>query len=166
MVEPIVVGQTGDYHVFLNPHADATGSVTVRAYTVPADIVHDVAVDGTPDPCVFTIPGQNGKIRFAGSAGQEVSINLGSTVADTDYQILKPNGNELDVGLVRQLGRLHRSVLAAPSTAHTSSCSTRRASCWERHRDALRRSGRRDRAGAIGSTTVNTVWHRPARTLR
>ena len=25
MVEPIVVGQTGDYHVFLNPQTDTTG---------------------------------------------------------------------------------------------------------------------------------------------
>jgi hypothetical protein len=98
MVEPVVVGQTGDYHVFLNPDTYNTGSVTVRAYTVPPDMVHDVAVDGTPDSMVFAIPGQNGKLRFAGTAGQDVSIDLGSSVADTDYQILKPNGNVLDSG--------------------------------------------------------------------
>src|SRR6185503_15245110 len=63
MVEPIVVDQTGNYHVFLNPVNEATGSVPVHAYTVPPDIVHDVSVGGTPDTVPFTIPGQNAKIR-------------------------------------------------------------------------------------------------------
>src|SRR5204862_8136377 len=37
MVEPLVLGQDGDYHIFLNPDTFNTGSVTVRAYTVPPD---------------------------------------------------------------------------------------------------------------------------------
>ena len=104
MVEPIVVGQTGHYHVFLNPDHVNTGSVTVHAYTVPPDMVDDVAVDGTPDAVPFTIPGQNAKLRFDGSAGQEVSLNLASSVADTDFQILKPNGNVLYSGWVGTSG--------------------------------------------------------------
>ncbi len=157
MVEPLVVGQTGDYRVFLNPTADATGSVTVRAYTVPADIVHDVAVDGTPDSMVFTIPGQNGKFRFAGSAGQEVSINLGSSVADTDYQILKPNGSVLDTGSFGTSGEfidpftlpvdgLYKLVLDPQSFW----IGTVTATVYDVPADATA-------AGALGSTTVNTV---------
>jgi len=157
MVEPVVVGQTGDYHVFLNPTADNTGSVTVRAYTVPPDMVHDVAVDGTPDSMVFTIPGQNGKIRFTASAGQEVSINLGSSVADTDYQILKPNGNELDSGSFDTSGEfiepftlpvdgLYKLVLDPQSF----SLGTVTATVYDVPADATT-------AGAIGATTVNTV---------
>jgi len=98
MVEPIVVDQTGEYHVFVNPQTDATGSVAVHAYTVPPDMVDDVAVDGSPNPVSFTIPGQNAKLRFPGTAGQTVSVKLASSVADTDYQVLKPNGNVLDSG--------------------------------------------------------------------
>jgi hypothetical protein len=98
MVEPVVVDQTGDYHVFVNPVNDSTGSVTVRAYTVPPDMVSDVAADGSANPVSFTIPGQNAKLRFAGTAGQSVSVKLASSVADTDWQILKPNGTVLDSG--------------------------------------------------------------------
>ena len=43
-------------------------------------------------------PARTASSGSAGTAGQEVSINLGSSVADTDYQILKPNGNVLDSG--------------------------------------------------------------------
>ncbi len=157
MVEPLVVGQTGDYHVFLNPTADSTGSVTVRAYTVPADMVHDVAVDGTPDSMVFTIPGPNGKLRFAGSAGQEVSINLGSSVADTDYQILKPNGNVLDTGSFGTSGDFiepftvpvdgtYKLVLDPQSYW----LGTVTATFYDVPADATA-------AGALGATTVNTV---------
>ena len=157
MVEPIVVGQTGNYHVFLNPQTDATGSVTVRAYTVPPDMVHDVAVDGTPDSMVFSIPGQNGKIRFSGNAGQEVSINLGSSVADTDYQILKPNGNELDSGSFDASGDfIEPFTLPADGTyklvldPQSFSLGTITATLYNVPADATA-------AGAIGSTTVNTV---------
>ena len=157
MVEPVVVDQTGTYHIFLNPDTFNTGSVTVRAYTVPPDMVHDVSVDGTPDSMVFSIPGQNGKIRFSGNAGQEVSINLGSSVADTDYQILKPNGNELDSGSFDASGDfiepftlpvdgLYKLVLDPQSF----SVGTVTTTLYNVPADATV-------AGAIGSTTVNTV---------
>ncbi len=104
MVEPVVVGQAGEYHAFLNPATDTTGSVTVRAYTVPPDMVDDVAADGSSNPVSFTIPGQNAKLRFSGTAGQSVSVRLTSSVADTDYQLLKPNGNVLASGTVDTSG--------------------------------------------------------------
>ncbi len=157
MVEPIVVDQTGNYHVFLNPTTDNTGSVTVRAYTVPPDMVHDVAVDGTPDSMVFSIPGQNGKLRFSGSAGQEVSIDLASSVADTDYQLLKPNGNVLDSGsfdasggfiepLTLPVDGTYKLVLD-PQSFHLGAIT---GTIYDVPNDATA-------AGAIGSTTVNTV---------
>jgi hypothetical protein len=157
MVESVVVGQTGDYHVFLNPDTFNTGSVTVRAYTVPPDMVHDVAVDGTPDSMVFAIPGQNGKLRFAGTAGQDVSIDLGSSVADTDYQILKPNGNVLDSGSFDSSGEFIEpftlpvdgtyKLVLDPQSFFLGGVTT---TLYDVPADAAA-------AGAIGSTTVNTV---------
>jgi hypothetical protein len=157
MVEPLVLGQTGAYHIFLNPDTVNTGSVTVRAYTVPPDMVHDVAADGTPDSMAFTIPGQNGKLRFAGSAGQKVSINLGSSVADTDYQILKPNGNVLDTGSFDASGEFIEpftlsvdgtyKLVLDPQSFFLGTVTT---TVYDVPADATA-------AGAIGSTTVNTV---------
>jgi hypothetical protein len=157
MVEPVVVGQTGDYHIFLNPDTFNTGSVTVRAYTVPLDMVHDVAVDGTPDTMTFAIPGQNGKIRFSGSAGREVSINLASSVADTDYQLLKPNGNLLDSGSFDASGDFIDPItLPADGTyklvldPQSFFLGNVTATLYDVPADATA-------AGAIGVTTVNTV---------
>ena len=143
MVEPVVVDQTGDYHVFLNPQADAparspcaptrcrrTWSTTWPPTARPTRAVHD--------------PGPERKIRFSGSAGQEVSINLGSSVADTDFQILKPNGNELT--RARSTPRATSSSRSrSPSTGCTSSCSIRRASPSECHHHGLYGPGRRNR---------------------
>ena len=116
----------------------------MRAYTVPPDMVHDVAVDGNPDSMVFSIPGQNGKIRFSGNAGQEVSISLGSSVADTDYQILKPNGNELDSGSFDASGDFIEPFSSRPTGVQARA---RPAELLprNRHRDAVCRPGRRDR---------------------
>jgi hypothetical protein len=157
MVEPIVVTQTGDYHVFLNPDTFTTGSVTVRAYTVPPDMVHDVAVDGTPDSMVFAIPGQNGKIRFSGTTGQVVSINLGSSVAATGYQLLKPNGTVLVLGSFDASGGfIDPLTLPADGTyklvldPQSFSLGTVTTTLYNVPADATA-------AGALGSTTVNTV---------
>jgi len=157
MVEPIVVDQTGDYHVFVNPQTDATGSVAVHAYTVPPDIVDDVAVDGTPDTVPFTIPGQNAKIRFTGSAGQDVSFDIASSVADTDFQLLKPNGNELMSGSFDSSGDFLDPIsLPADGTyklvldPQSFFLGNVTATLYDVPADATV-------AGAIGSTTVSTV---------
>jgi hypothetical protein len=157
MVEPIVVGQTGDYRIFVNPATDNTGAVTVRAYTVPADVVADVAADGTPNSMVFSIPGQNGRFRFSGSAGQSVSVNLASSVTDTDFQILKPNGNVITSGSFDSSGEfIDPLTLPADGTykivldPQSFYLGTVTATIYDVPADATA-------AGAIGSTTVNTV---------
>jgi len=157
MVEPIVVGQTGDYRVFVNPATDNTGAVTVRAYTVPADIVTDVAANATPNPMVFAIPGQNGKFRFSGSAGQSVSVDLTSSVADTDFQVLKPNGAVLTSGSFDASGDfVDPMTLPVDGTykivldPQSYFLGTVTATIYDVPGDATA-------SGAIGSTTVNTV---------
>ncbi|HSD03957.1 MAG TPA: hypothetical protein VLB81_16390 [Gaiellales bacterium] len=157
MVEPIVVDQTGDYHIFVNPATDNTGTVTVRAYTVPDDQVVDVAADGAPHPMVFAVPGQNGRFRFAGSAGQSLSVNLASSVADTDFQILKPNGSVLTSGSFDASGDFIEPMpLPADGTykivldPQSYFLGTVTATIYVVPADA-------SAAGAIGSTTVNTV---------
>jgi hypothetical protein len=157
MVEPVVVGQTGDYHVFVNPATDNTGAVTVRAYTVPGDMVVDVAADGTPNPMIFGIPGQNGRFRFSGSAGQSVSVNLASSVADTDFQVVKPNGSVLTSGSFDASGDfIDPMTLPADGTykivldPQSYFVGTVTATIYDVPADATV-------AGAIGSTTVNTV---------
>jgi hypothetical protein len=106
---------------------------------------------------VFAIPGQNGKIRFSGTTGQVVSINLGSSVAATGYQLLKPNGTVLVSGSFDASGGfIDPLTLPADGTyklvldPQSFSLGTVTTTLYNVPADATA-------AGALGSTTVNTV---------
>ena len=157
----------GHYHVFLNPDTFNTGvghgarlhgAAGHRSTTWPST--------ARPTRCRSRSPARTARSGSRGNAGQEVSINLASSVADTDCQILKPNGNELDSGSLRHVGRLHRAVHASDGRARTSSCSTRRASLSEpsppRCTTCRPTRPRRERSARRRSTPSA----RPARTRR
>jgi hypothetical protein len=114
-------------------------------------------VDGTPDTVPFTIPGQNAKIRFSGSAGQDVSFDLASSVADTDFQLLKPNGNELTSGSFDSSGDFLDPISLPTDGTYKLVLDPQgfflgnvTATLYDVPADGTV-------AGAIGSTTVNTV---------
>src|SRR5690349_10610300 len=106
---------------------------------------------------VFAIPGQNGKFRFSGSAGQSVTVNLASSVACTDFQILKPNGSVLTSGSFDTSGDfVDPMTLPVDGTykivldPQSYFLGTVTATIYNVPGDATA-------SGAIGSTTVNTV---------
>src|SRR5262249_45444618 len=70
-----------------------TGSATVNLYTVPPDPVVASSAGGPPVGVSVTTPGQNGRVTFAGSTGQRVSVQLtGDTIKQAYVSILKPDG--------------------------------------------------------------------------
>ncbi|MGZ3145194.1 RHS repeat-associated core domain-containing protein [Lentzea chajnantorensis] len=76
--------QTGTYRVFLDPGGANTGSVTVSAWSVPADLnAGTQPLDGTAKTVTFTKPGQNAYTTFAGTAGNRVTVQ--STNASSQF---------------------------------------------------------------------------------
>ena len=92
-VDARTLTQTGTYTVFINPNNAYTGSTTISLYSVPPDPVVASSAGGPPVGLSLATPGQNGRVTFAGSAGQRVSVQLtADTIRQANVSILKPDG--------------------------------------------------------------------------
>ncbi|SES47801.1 RHS repeat-associated core domain-containing protein [Actinokineospora terrae] len=91
--------ETGRYRLYLAPEYATTGQVTMAA-SVPIDLGL-VSPDSPPTTQQITVPGQTVTARFAGTAGQRLSLGFTSpTIGYLKYRVSKPDGGALDlVGL-------------------------------------------------------------------
>ena len=88
--------QTGTYTVFINPNNAYTGSTTMNLYTVPPDQVVAGSAGGPTVGLSLGTPGQNGRVTFAGSAGQRVSVQLSAdTIRQVNVSIIRPDGTSV-----------------------------------------------------------------------
>jgi hypothetical protein len=99
-VDPKTLAQTGTYTIVLDPRTSATGSMTFTFYNVPADVATTITPGGPPVPVSLTAPGQNGTATFTGTAGQRISLNVGSTVTQVKVSILNPDATTLVVPVI------------------------------------------------------------------
>jgi hypothetical protein len=87
---------TGTYTLTVDPNQDATGTAMMTLYNVPADASAALTVGGPPQSISIPTPGQNGRVTFAGTAGQTVSIALTNVTISLSYvSVLKPDGTTL-----------------------------------------------------------------------
>ena len=101
MLEHYTLPVSGTYSVKLDPYGANTGSATLKAWTF-ADVTASIAADGTNVSVSITVPGQNARLAFTGTAGQAVSVlvptaTIPGTCLDYAYwlSILKPDGSTL-----------------------------------------------------------------------
>jgi len=86
----------GTYMIFVDPWDTATGSVTFTLNDVPPDATGSITVGGTPLTLTTTVPGQNAKPTFNGTADQQVSVAFTSnTMGTVAVTLLKPDGTSL-----------------------------------------------------------------------
>jgi hypothetical protein len=87
---------TGPYTILVDPFGNATGSMTVTLYDVPADAGGSITPGGPPSSLSMSTPGQNGRVSFNGVAGQRISLQLsGVTLSLALVSILRPDGTAL-----------------------------------------------------------------------
>jgi hypothetical protein len=93
--EPVSLA-AGTYAFVIDPQDDNTGAITFQAYDVPADATATATVGGAAAVITTTVPGQNGKITFTGTAGQTrtVTIDFATTAAGLSGRITvnRPGG--------------------------------------------------------------------------
>ncbi|WP_157518680.1 VWD domain-containing protein, partial [Herbidospora mongoliensis] len=94
---PAILPVDGDYTIVLNPSGNQIGSLTAKLDV--GDVTKDVTVGGPATPISLTSPGQNGRWRFEGAAGQQVSFGFtagtfGSSLNAT-VSVKKPDGSSL-----------------------------------------------------------------------
>jgi hypothetical protein len=70
LLEPVALPADGVYTLHVDPAGANVGTVTAQLYDVPADATVAAALDGTPVRVNLTVPGQNGRVTFAGVAGR------------------------------------------------------------------------------------------------
>ena len=89
---------TGTYTILVDPQLSAIGSATLQLYDVPADLNTSLTAGGAPVTVTTTVPGQNAKLTFAGTAGRGVVLKLSgvtigpSTTSSLKLSITKPDG--------------------------------------------------------------------------
>jgi hypothetical protein len=83
-VDATAVTITGSNTVKIDPSGTGFGSVTVTAYSVPADATAaPLVVDGAASRLTTTVPGQNGTVTFDANAQDSIQIVASSVSTGT-----------------------------------------------------------------------------------
>jgi YD repeat-containing protein len=92
---------TGTYTIFVDPQNTDTGGITLTLYDVPADPTPSITAGGAAVTVTTTVPGQNVRSGFSGTAGQRISLRMTavsigtSTCCSTRVSIVNPDGSTL-----------------------------------------------------------------------
>jgi large repetitive protein len=93
-IDTTTLPSAGAYAMVIDPNGASTGSATVQIYDVPPDAGGPITPSGAPATVTTTAPGQNGRLTFAGTAGQRVSLKISNvTYSSATAQLLDPSGN-------------------------------------------------------------------------
>jgi YD repeat-containing protein len=92
---------TGTYTIFVDPQSTDVGSMTLTLYNIPADPTPTITPGGSAVTVTTTVPGQNARPTFSGTAGQRISLKMTSVTIGTStccssrVSILNPDGSTL-----------------------------------------------------------------------
>jgi YD repeat-containing protein len=97
-LDTVTLPATSTYTLLIDPSGMLLGTVNAAVYTVN-DVTGPIATDGTSATVAVTTPGQNGRLTFSGTAGQQVSASITRTSGTYDcswwLKILKADGTQL-----------------------------------------------------------------------
>ncbi|HSC91435.1 MAG TPA: S8 family peptidase [Gaiellaceae bacterium] len=95
-LEPGPLPASGDYVLTVDPQGTATGSMTLTLYDVPPDVTATAQVGGPAVTVAPSVPGQNARVRFTGTAGRSLSVKLtAGTLVAAYVSLLAPDGSRL-----------------------------------------------------------------------
>ena len=86
---------TGTYTVFVDPSSFNTVTVNLRLYDVPADAETSTTINASAVNIATTVPGQNAKVTFTASSGQQVTVRMtNNAIGLMTVKLLKPDGSQ------------------------------------------------------------------------
>ena len=86
---------TGIHSVFVDPNSFNTATVTLRLYDVPADPAASTTINATAVNIATTVPGQNAKVTFNGTSGQQVTVRItNNAIGLMTLRLLRPDGSQ------------------------------------------------------------------------
>jgi YD repeat-containing protein len=85
----------GTHTILVDPNDSATGSVTLTLYDV-VDVTGTITIGGPPVTVTTTAPGQNARVTFEGTAGQQITVRVtNNTMGTVTVTLLQPDGTSL-----------------------------------------------------------------------
>lgn len=98
-LEPFTLPVTGTYTIILDktPYPTGLGNANIQVFNIPDDVSGNIEIDGASVDIANTVPGQNARLTFNGSAGQKINL-LGEVLQvgnNCNFSILNPNGSTL-----------------------------------------------------------------------
>jgi hypothetical protein len=85
---------TGTYTIVVDPSGGSPVTMTLTAFSVPADASATTTPGGAAASIPITVPGQNGLVSFNGVAGERVSFRL-TTAMSVRFTVNKPDSSTL-----------------------------------------------------------------------
>jgi large repetitive protein len=85
--------ESGAYSIVVTPASTKTGVFTA---TLSNDVAAELPIDGGPTNIALSRPGQQARLSFSGTAGQNLAIGIGSiampNLSEATVQVYQPNG--------------------------------------------------------------------------
>ena len=97
-IDTRTLAATGTYTVLVDPDTTNIGSMTLSLYDVPPDASGTITAGGPSATVTTTVPGQNARLTFDGTAGQRISLRIdNSTYGSSNSQVIihNPDGTTL-----------------------------------------------------------------------
>ena len=95
-IEPVTLPTAGTYTILIDPQDQYTGSMTLTLYDVPADVSGALSINGSSVGVSITARGQNARLTFSGTSGQQVTVKLtGNNIDSVTVSLLSTSGSTL-----------------------------------------------------------------------
>lgn len=93
LIDTFTLPDTGTYTINVYPEL-CSGSYTFELFTVPADVTGTITSDGTPVTVTTTVPGQDARLTFSGTAGQRMSLKATEVIHPYSFiDVFSPSGS-------------------------------------------------------------------------
>jgi YD repeat-containing protein len=103
LLDTMTLPVTGTYTITIYPDS-SSGKLDLQLFNVPADVTGTILPDGQPVSITTTVPGQDARLTFTGTAGQRLTLKVtGAIYPYSELYMLKPDGARLSTfGLFTQ----------------------------------------------------------------
>lgn len=104
LLDTMTLPVTGTYTITVYPDLGSSGKLDLQLFNVPPDVTGTILPDGQPVSITTTVPGQDARLTFSGTAGQRLSFRVTEAIFPySELYMLKPDGSRLSTfGLFTQ----------------------------------------------------------------
>ena len=96
LIDTMTLPSTGTYTITVYPDSGSSGKLDLQLLNVPPDVTGTILPNGQPVSITTTVPGQDARLTFTGTAGQRLSLNVTEAIYPySEISMLKPDGTFL-----------------------------------------------------------------------